>query len=337
MLLDGEDVGARDESDVEPPPRALEVTFGSSHRAHASVAGVTRYLQPAVSGFLLEKEIRYLEESVNNPVRPFTAILGGAKVSDKIGVIENLLGKVDTILIGGGMTYTFYKAKGLPIGKSLLEADKVELARSLMARAEEKGVVFREDFSDALPAAVYTDEARLRQVLLNLFSNAVKFTEVGEVVLTVKKSRRSDEILFSVRDTGVGIPPERMNALFQSFSQADSSTTRRYGGTGLGLAISKKLVEMMGGTVQAQSEGIPGKGSTFTFTIRAESVNLPNRISWKGSNEWESILGGKHLLIVDDNATNREIVSRQVRSWGMRPEPREPLAGSTTARGPYIE
>lgn len=114
--------------------------FGSSHRAHSSVSGVTRYLQPAVSGFLLEKEIRYLEETVNNPVHPFTAILGGAKVSDKIGVIENLLGKVDTILIGGGMTYTFYRAENLPIGKSLVEEDKIELAGSLMNKAKQQGV-----------------------------------------------------------------------------------------------------------------------------------------------------------------------------------------------------
>ncbi|WP_234571382.1 phosphoglycerate kinase [Rhodohalobacter sp. 614A] len=113
--------------------------FGSSHRAHASVAGVTDYLQPAVSGFLLEKEIKYLEESVNNPERPFVAILGGAKVSDKIGVIENLLGKVDNILIGGGMTYTFYKAKGLPIGNSLVEEDKIDLAKELLEKAEETG------------------------------------------------------------------------------------------------------------------------------------------------------------------------------------------------------
>src|SRR5690625_3641784 len=116
--------------------------FGSSHRAHASVAGVRESIQPSVSGFLLEKEIRYLEESVNNPERPFVAILGGAKVSDKIGVIENLLSKVDTILIGGGMTYTFYKAKGLPIGNSLLEEDKVDLAKVLMEKAEKAGVNF---------------------------------------------------------------------------------------------------------------------------------------------------------------------------------------------------
>ncbi len=114
--------------------------FGSSHRAHASVAGVTRYLQPAASGFLLEKEIKYLSESVNNPEKPFVAILGGAKVSDKIGVIENLLDKVDSIIIGGGMTYTFYKAKGLPIGSSLLEDDKVDLAKSLLEKAEQAGV-----------------------------------------------------------------------------------------------------------------------------------------------------------------------------------------------------
>ncbi|MDZ7718079.1 MAG: phosphoglycerate kinase [Balneolaceae bacterium] len=113
--------------------------FGSSHRAHASVAGVTEYLQPSVSGFLLEKEIKYLEESVEKPERPFVAILGGAKVSDKIGVIENLLGKVDSILIGGGMTYTFYKAKGLPIGNSLVEEDKVDLAKELLEKAEATG------------------------------------------------------------------------------------------------------------------------------------------------------------------------------------------------------
>ena len=117
--------------------------FGSSHRAHSSVAGVTRYLQPAVSGFLLEKEIKYLSGSVNNPERPFVAILGGAKVSDKIGVIENLLDKVDTIIVGGGMTYTFYKAKGLPIGDSLVEEEKVDLATQLMQKADEKDVNFQ--------------------------------------------------------------------------------------------------------------------------------------------------------------------------------------------------
>lgn len=114
--------------------------FGSSHRAHASVAGVTKFMEQSASGFLLEKEIKYLSESVNSPERPFVAILGGAKVSDKIGVIENLLNKVDTIIIGGGMTYTFYKALGLPIGNSLLEEDKIDLAKELIQKAKTAGV-----------------------------------------------------------------------------------------------------------------------------------------------------------------------------------------------------
>jgi phosphoglycerate kinase len=106
------------------------------------VAGITEFLQPAAAGFLLEKEIRYLSDSIHNPKRPFVAILGGAKVSDKIPVIENLIDKVDTIIVGGGMTYTFYKALGRSIGKSLLEADKVELAQEIMDKAKAKGVNF---------------------------------------------------------------------------------------------------------------------------------------------------------------------------------------------------
>lgn len=137
--------------------------FGSSHRAHSSVAGVTEYLQPSVSGFLLEKEIRYLEESVNNPERPFVAILGGAKVSDKIGVIENLIDKVDSIVIGGGMTYTFYKAKGLPIGNSLIEEDKVELAKELLEKAEKAGVNFMLPIDNAV-AKEFSNDAENKVV-----------------------------------------------------------------------------------------------------------------------------------------------------------------------------
>lgn len=113
--------------------------FGTSHRAHASVVGITNYL-PALAGFLLEKEIDFLGKAVSNPEKPYVSILGGAKVSDKIGVIENLLDKVDSILIGGGMAYTFLKAQGIEIGNSILEADKLDLAKSILTKAEEKGV-----------------------------------------------------------------------------------------------------------------------------------------------------------------------------------------------------
>ena len=115
--------------------------FGTAHRAHASTEGVTKYL-PAVSGFLIEKELKFLGEALNNPERPFVAILGGAKVSDKIGVIDSLLEKVDTLMIGGGMAYTFFKAQGYEVGNSLCEPDKCDLALSLMKKAEEKGVKF---------------------------------------------------------------------------------------------------------------------------------------------------------------------------------------------------
>ena len=115
--------------------------FGTAHRAHASTAGVADYL-PAVSGFLIEKELEFLGSSLENPERPFVAILGGAKVSDKIGVIENLIEKVDTLIIGGGMAYTFYKAQGHHIGTSICEEDKLELATNLLKKAEEKGVKF---------------------------------------------------------------------------------------------------------------------------------------------------------------------------------------------------
>ncbi|MBW4488587.1 MAG: phosphoglycerate kinase [Trichocoleus desertorum ATA4-8-CV12] len=114
--------------------------FGTAHRAHASTEGVTHYLKPSVAGILIEKELKYLQNAIENPQRPLAAIVGGSKVSSKIGVIETLLDKVDKLFIGGGMIFTFYKARGLSVGKSLVEEDKLDLARALEAKAKEKGV-----------------------------------------------------------------------------------------------------------------------------------------------------------------------------------------------------
>lgn len=114
--------------------------FGTAHRAHASTEGVTKYLSPSVAGYLIEKELQYLQNAIENPQRPLAAIVGGSKVSSKIGVIETLLEKVDKLLIGGGMIFTFYKARGLSVGKSLVEEDKLELAKKLEVLAKEKGV-----------------------------------------------------------------------------------------------------------------------------------------------------------------------------------------------------
>lgn len=139
--------------------------FGAAHRAHASTEGIAKYL-PAVAGFLMEKELEALGNALSNPDRPFTAIIGGAKVKDKIGVIDNLLDKVDNLIIGGGLAYTFVKAKGYEVGKSLLEEDKIELAKDFMKKAEEKGVNFympidvvvADDFSETANTKVVSIE-----------------------------------------------------------------------------------------------------------------------------------------------------------------------------------
>lgn len=152
--------------------------FGSSHRAHSSVAGVTDYLKPAYAGFLLQKEIKYLSEAIDQPERPFVAIMGGAKVSDKIGVIENLISKVDTIIIGGGMTYTFYKALGYPIGSSLLEADKIDFAAELLEKARLKGVNILLPV-DSVVAKTFDNEAERMTVAQDGIQNGWMALDIG--------------------------------------------------------------------------------------------------------------------------------------------------------------
>ena len=132
---------SKDLADLVGPDAAyVNDAFGSAHRAHCSTAGVTDYLKDTAVGYLMEKEIRYLGNAVNDPVRPFVAILGGAKVADKLNVIENLLNKVDTLIIGGGMAYTFLKAQGNEVGTSLVDNEKLDYCREMLAKAKEKGV-----------------------------------------------------------------------------------------------------------------------------------------------------------------------------------------------------
>jgi GAF domain-containing protein/DNA-binding response OmpR family regulator len=197
----------------------------------------------------------------------------------------------------------------------------VESALDLVSvRAAEKRLDIAYLFEGEVPAGVQGDVTRLRQVILNLLSNAVKFTDAGEVVLTVTSKAAGAgrvELAFEVRDTGIGLAPEAMGRLFESFSQADSSTTRRYGGTGLGLAISRRLAELMGGRLWAESPG-PGQGAAFTFTVEVPVVELPPA----RSREFVGVqpgLSGKRLLVVDDNATNRRVLALQAAKWGMRP------------------
>jgi signal transduction histidine kinase/CheY-like chemotaxis protein len=179
-----------------------------------------------------------------------------------------------------------------------------------------------------VPATIVGDVTRVRQVLVNLLSNAVKFTHTGEVVIFAEGHAYGDQdyqLHLSVRDTGIGIPPERLDRLFKVFSQVDASTTRQYGGTGLGLAICRRLCECMGGSIWVESES--GLGSTFHFTIQtAVAPDQPRRYTRPD----DATLQGKRVLIVDDNATNLRILMAQTEAWGMVPQtttsPREGLA-----------
>ncbi len=212
-------------------------------------------------------------------------------------------------------------------GKLDLEAEPlsvrgaVEEACDIAApRAREKGLEIIIDIPEArtggVPAAIRGDITRLRQVLINLINNAVKFTASGEVAVHAQLLKEADEhgravIEFRVTDSGIGIPPERVDSLFEAFTQVDASTTRKYGGTGLGLAICKRLVELMGGQIGVESE--LGKGSTFWFTVAAPVAEMAPAFS----HAEVGVLKANRALIVDDHATNVRILTRQLQLWGM--------------------
>jgi signal transduction histidine kinase/CheY-like chemotaxis protein len=168
---------------------------------------------------------------------------------------------------------------------------------------------------DGVPQIVVGDQIRLRQILLNLAGNAVKFTPHGEIVLEAKVEQRQGDrctLLFSVRDTGIGIPKEKQELLFQSYAQMDASIARTHGGTGLGLSISKKLAEMMGGRMWVESDA--GQGSTFFFTIETTAIALDKRTRF-----FPPEVAGKRLLVVESNATNQTLLRRYTSAWGMQP------------------
>ncbi len=208
-------------------------------------------------------------------------------------------------------------------GKMELEAIDFDLGRVveeavdlLAVPARRQGLELTCQLTEGTPGSVRGDPGRLRQILINLLNNAVKFTPRGEVSLRVGPDAGGEpgSVRFTVRDTGIGIPPDRRKRLFSSFYQVDASTTRKYGGTGLGLAITRQLVELMGGRIKVSSE--EGKGSTFSFTIVLE----PGRAAARTRPEKDPDLAGRRVLVVDDNPTNLNILSNYFRRRGARAE-----------------
>ncbi|GAA4428000.1 response regulator [Bremerella cremea] len=214
---------------------------------------------------------------------------------------------------------------------SKIEAGKMELEHhpfalrdtlgstihTLAGRAAKKGVELVARIVPEVPDDLIGDASRLRQIIVNLVGNAIKFTEHGEVVVKVENDSFSGETImlhFSVRDTGIGIPPAKQSQVFEAFTQADASTTRQYGGTGLGLAISAQLTRMMGGRIWVESD--PGKGSTFHFTVRFRRA--PKQHDSRPAAL--DTLYGLRVLVVDDNSTNRLICEEMLYSWGMKPK-----------------
>ncbi|MSU59052.1 MAG: response regulator [Pedosphaera sp.] len=241
------------------------------------------------------------------------------------GYVETVYASSDALLTIINDILDFSKIES---GKLELECCAFELRSTiedaldlLAARAAEKKLDLAYQMDDGIAVAVLGDVTRLRQVLVNLLGNAVKFTENGEVVVQVRvlsgpeanAADRPWNLHFSVRDTGIGIPVDRLSKLFRAFTQADVSTARHYGGTGLGLTISKKLVELMGGKMWAES--LPGKGSTFHFTLPCQGApvsDAPPKLEIH-----QAQLNNLRLLIVDDNLTNCRILSVQAGKWGM--------------------